>query len=148
MRNSSSPGGNCGIRLAGRRFLALWIAAAGLCARSVADEPAAATSEQVEFFEAKIRPVLVEQCIKCHGPKKQSSGLRLDSREAVLEGGLNGPSVVPGDPEQSLLVQAVRKTHDDIKMPPKATLPAPAVDALAAWVKMGAPWPKDAPEDV
>ncbi len=125
---------------------ALLFAVAGMGARSSADEGAAATSEQVEFFETKIRPVLAESCIKCHGPKKQSSGLRLDSRDALLEGGLNGPSVVPGDPEQSLLVQAVRKTHDDIKMPPKETLQGPEVDALAAWVKMGAPWPKDLPK--
>ena len=75
------------------------------------------------------------------GPKKQASGLRLDSREAVLEGGENGPAIVPGDPDKSLLIQAVRQTHEDYKMPPKGKLPDPAVEALAEWVKRGAPWP-------
>ena len=102
--------------------------------------------EQVEFFEAKVRPVLAESCGKCHGPSKQASGLRLDTREAVLEGGLNGPSVVPGDPDTSLLVQAVRQTHEDIKMPPKGKLSDDAVEAIASWVKMGAPWPSTAPK--
>ena len=94
-----------------------------------------------EFFESKVRPVLVESCQKCHGPKKQSGGLRLDSREAILEGGSTGPAVAPGDPDGSLLVQVVRQTHAEIKMPPKGKLPVEAVDALASWVKLGAPWP-------
>src|SRR4051812_34352582 len=69
-------------------------------------DPAAA-----DFFETSVRPVLVESCFKCHGPEKQSSALRLDSREAVLKGGDNGPAVVPGKPGDSLLVQAVAHTH-------------------------------------
>ena len=76
----------------------------------------------VEFFETSIRPVLVESCQKCHGPGKQSSGLRVDSREAMLKGGDTGPAVVPGKPAESLLVQAVEQTHEDLKMPPKGKL--------------------------
>ena len=98
--------------------------------------------EPETFFETKVRPVLVESCGKCHGAAKQASGLRLDTREGAIEGGVNGPSIVAGEPEQSLLIQAVRQTHEDIKMPPKGKLPADQVEALAAWVKMGAPWPK------
>src|SRR5437762_13405868 len=94
------------------------------------------------MFEAKVRPLLVDACVQCHGAKKQSSGLRLDSREAILEGGENGPAIVPGDPEKSLLVQAVRYTHEDIRMPPKGKLPEASVAALAEWVKQGAPWPQ------
>ncbi len=98
-------------------------------------------AEAAEFFEAKVRPVLAESCVRCHGPKKQSSGLRLDSREAILEGGENGPAIVPGDPDKSLLIQAVRYAHEDYKMPPKAQAARAAVEALAEWVRRGAPWP-------
>ena len=100
-----------------------------------ADRPA----DQAEFFETKVRPVLAESCGKCHGATKQASGLRLDSREALLEGGENGPAVVPGDPDKSLLVQAVRQTHEDIKMPPKGKLPDAAVEALAGLGQDGRP---------
>src|SRR4051794_38274824 len=93
-----------------------------------------------DFFETSVRPVLVESCFKCHGPEKQSSGLRLDSREAVLTGGDNGPAVVPGKPAESLLVQAVAHTHQELKMPPKKKLPDPAVAAIRRWVELGAPW--------
>jgi hypothetical protein len=94
-----------------------------------------------EFFEARVRPVLAEHCWSCHGPAKQRTGLRLDSRAALLRGGDHGPAVVPGDPDNSLLVKAVRRAGD-VKMPPKTPLPSAAVEALAAWVKMGAPWPQ------
>ena len=110
-----------------------------------ADAPAF-SADQVAFFETKVRPVLADHCLKCHGPTKQSGALRLDSRTEILEGGENGPAVAPGNPDGSLLLQAVRKTHEDIKMPPKGKLPEPAIADLAAWVKMGAPWPKDVPK--
>ena len=125
-----------------RQLGALWLLT-GSAVALAADAPKGADTfppEAVEFFETKVRPVLVETCVRCHGEKKQGSGLRLDSRAAVLEGGENGPAVVPGDPDKSLLIQAVRQTHEDIKMPPKGKLPEPAIGALAAWVKMGAPW--------
>ena len=99
--------------------------------------------DQAAFFESKIRPVLVESCQSCHGPNKQSGGLRLDSREAIIEGGESGPAMYIGQPDQSLLIQAVRKTHPDIKMPPKGKLADPVVNDLVTWVKMAAPWPKD-----
>jgi hypothetical protein len=94
----------------------------------------------VEFFEARVRPILVDQCMKCHGPKKQSSGLRLDSRDVVLKGGDSGPAVVPSKPDESLLVQAVTHTHAELKMPPSGKLPEPAVAILRQWVSMGVPW--------
>jgi hypothetical protein len=94
----------------------------------------------MESTESAVRPVLVENCYRCHGPKKQQGGLRLDSRRAILAGGDSGPAVVPGDPAKSLLVQAVRQSGER-KMPPKGKLKAEAVEALAAWVQMGAPWP-------
>jgi hypothetical protein len=105
-------------------------------------QPAARPGDASEFFETRVRPVLVESCLRCHGAKKQSSGLRVDSRDALLEGGENGPAIVTGDPDKSLLIQAVRQVHEDIRMPPKGKLPGPAVDALAEWVRRGAPWPE------
>src|SRR5262245_25105698 len=99
------------------------------------------SAQQIEFFESRIRPVLAEHCWSCHGPKKQSGGVRLDSRKCILDDSDNGPIVVPGDPEKSALVRAIRQTGA-IKMPPKNKLPQPAIDALTEWIKMGAPWPE------
>ena len=91
-------------------------------------------------FEKKVRPVLVEKCLGCHGPEKQKGGLRLDSRAAVLAGGDRGPAVEPGKPETSLIVLAL--AHDgELKMPPKNKLPEAEVAAIKEWVKAGAPWP-------
>jgi cytochrome c553 len=105
-----------------------------------AEESITAAPEAVEFFETRVRPILAESCLRCHGEKKQSSELRVDGRRALLEGGANGPAVVPGNPDESLLIQVVRRTHEEIKMPPKGKLPDEAIETLAAWVKMGAPW--------
>jgi Protein of unknown function (DUF1553)/Protein of unknown function (DUF1549)/Planctomycete cytochrome C len=107
------------------------------------DEPKAPTAEASAFFEAKVRPVLADSCFKCHGPTKQSGGLRLDSRASILEGGDAGPAVVVGEPDKSPLVLAARH-EGELKMPPKGKLSEPAVESLSNWVKMGAPWP-DAP---
>ncbi len=144
----------------GRRFrtgrfyrLALavsWIAASGSldAVPTRADEPKLAgisptSPEAVEFFEARVRPILVERCVKCHGPRKQSSGLRLDSRAAALKGGDTGPAVVPAKPEESLIVQAVTYRHDELKMPPNGKLSDADVQFLTRWVAQGAPWPAD-----
>lgn len=98
----------------------------------------------VEHFEKQVRPVLVEKCVSCHGPKTQRGGLRVDSRAALLKGGDSGPSLKPGDPDNSLILKAIRH-QGDLKMPPKAKdrLDDQAVVALTAWVKAGAPWPGD-----
>jgi cytochrome c553 len=97
-----------------------------------------------EHFEKVIRPLLVEKCVSCHGEKKQKGDLRLDSLAAMLKGGESGPAVVPGKPEQSLLVTAVRH-NESLKMPPKEKLPAADIAALATWVKAGATWPDAKP---
>ena len=101
------------------------------------------TSEAIEFFESKVRPVLAEHCYSCHGEKKQSSGLRLDTKAGLMKGTDEAPVVVPGEPEKSALVKAV-KHAGEIKMPPKSKLPDAAVEALTAWVKLGVPYPEDA----
>ncbi len=96
--------------------------------------------QAAEFFEKKVRPLLAEHCFSCHGPQKQRAGLRLDSKESLLRGGDTGPVVVPGQPDKSALLRAIRY-QDDIKMPPKGKLPPEAVADLTDWVRMGAPFP-------
>jgi len=94
------------------------------------------------FFELKVRPVLTTECLPCHGGEKTKSGLRLDSREAVFKGGDRGSAVVAGEPEESLLIRAVRQSGDELKMPPKRRLPDDVVTAMGKWIKDGAVWPK------
>jgi cytochrome c553 len=100
------------------------------------------TAAQLEYFEAKVRPVLAEHCYSCHGPKKQSAGLRLDTAAGLRAGADNGPVLVPGDPAKSRLVKSVKR-EGDYAMPPKAPLPADAVAVLAEWVKGGGAMPDD-----
>src|SRR5262249_51340233 len=112
---------------------------------AVADTPDAAA---LEFFEKKVRPILAEHCFKCHSTqaKKLRGGLHLDSRAGLLTGGDTGPVLLPGQPEKSRLIEAVRYTNVDLRMPPKGKLPDSAIADLVAWVKMGAPWtPSEAP---
>jgi mono/diheme cytochrome c family protein len=114
----------------------------GLLAVSAhAAEPATQPSaEAVRFFEARVRPVLVDNCFKCHGDKKQRGGLRLDSRAALMEGGDQGAALVPGKADESLLIKAIRH-EDELKMPPTKKLTKEQIADLTQWVKMGAPWP-------
>ena len=103
------------------------------------------TAQQGEFFEKQIRPILAERCYECHSAeKKQKGGLSLDTREAVLKGGDTGPSLIAGDAEKSLLIEAVRYKNHDLQMPPKKRLADSEVKALEDWVKMGAPDPREA----
>src|SRR5262245_54808015 len=108
---------------------------------AVSDEPKP-TPEQLNFVEKRIRPVLIENCSECHGAKKQTMKLRLDSRAGMLRGGESGPAVVPHDPVNSLLIQAVRHQRG-LKMPPPPhqKLATQVVADLVEWVRMGAPWP-------
>jgi hypothetical protein len=115
-----------------------------LAASARADEkPPRLPPEQVEFFEKKIRPVLVEKCYSCHSAtaKKLRGELRLDTREGVLKGGPAGPAVVPGDPKKSPLILALKGDGFD-RMPPDAPLPATVVADFEQWVKFGAADPR------
>ncbi|MFO0889916.1 MAG: c-type cytochrome domain-containing protein [Isosphaeraceae bacterium] len=96
------------------------------------------------FFESKIRPVLVEQCYNCHSGKtgKPKGGLRLDSREAVLKGGRTGPALVPGKPEESLILKALSHEGDVAEMPPDAKLPDPVLADFRRWIASGAADPR------
>ncbi len=100
------------------------------------------SATDLQFFEQHVRPILVEHCHSCHGPKKQELGLRLDSAAGLQKGSESGPVVVPGAPDDSLLIQAVRY-DGDTQMPPKGKLPDEAIAALVTWVKSGATWPVD-----
>ena len=97
-----------------------------------------------DFFEAKVRPVLADNCLECHGAEKHKGGLRLDVRAAMLKGGDTGPAVVPGKPEESPLIEAIRY-EGDVRMPPKKRLKAEEIAALTDWVKGGAFWPEPRP---
>ena len=98
-----------------------------------------------EFFEKKIRPLLEQRCLECHSPeKKVKGGLRLDSREGWQTGGDSGPAIVPGKPQESLLITAVAYHDKDLKMPPKKKLSTDEIAALEQWVKAGAQDPRSA----
>jgi hypothetical protein len=105
---------------------------------SAADSPASR-----EFFEMRIRPVLAKRCYTCHTTARMG-GLEMTGREALLKGGDLGPVISPGQPEQSLLIQAVRYTGK-LKMPPGGKLPESEIQNLEAWVKAGASWPDSTP---
>jgi hypothetical protein len=107
-----------------------------------ADEPIPVI--QREFFESRIRPVLVDHCFKCHSAQAKSlkAGLRLDSRDGLRNGGDTGPAIVPGKPAASLLLKALSYTDDGLRMPPKAKLPDAVVADFEQWILMGAPDPR------
>ncbi len=100
------------------------------------------TSEQLAFFEARIRPVLVKECFSCHSERtgKARGGLRLDTRDQMLLGGESGPAVVPGAPEESLLYRAL--LHDGLEMPPRRQLSAGVQADFRRWIEEGAADPR------
>jgi|688.fasta_scaffold31987_2 cytochrome c553 len=105
--------------------------------------PGAATeAADLAFFEREVRPVLVRRCEECHGAEKQKGGLRLDSAAGWRAGGNGGAVIVPGRPEESPLLAAVRHATEDLQMPPKERLPAAEIAALEEWIRRGAPDPR------
>ncbi len=128
-------------------FLAVLLVVFACALRGMAAPASNPNAEEVAFFEQKIRPLLVEHCYSCHSAeaKKLKGNLFLDSKAGWLKGGDSGePSIVPGNPDASLLVQSVRHEIPDNAMPPKKPkLPETVVADLVAWVKMGAPDPRD-----
>lgn len=108
---------------------------------AVVDKPTF-TAAQIEFFESRIRPVLVQHCYDCHSSdaKELQAGLYVDSREAMIKGGESGAAIVVGKPAESLLISAVK--YDGTEMPPDRKLEQRQIDALTKWVEMGAPWPE------
>ena len=120
------------------RSLAVWLIAT-VCAAS---DPQPPTAEQLKFFESKIRPVLVEQCYSCHSAesKELKGGLQVDHREGLLAGGDSGPAVVAGNPDESLLIEALK--YESYEMPPKGKLSEQVIADFERWVAMGLPDPR------
>src|SRR5882724_11885924 len=114
--------------------------AGGLVALATVALAATSAPESSDFFETRIRPVLVNNCFTCHAAS-QLGGLRMDSRDAILKGGKSGPAMAPGNPDKSLIIEAVRQTNPKLKMPMGGKLKDPEIQDLVAWVKAGANWP-------
>ena len=110
------------------------------------DAPAGPDPRGLELFEKTVRPTLIDRCYSCHSAKadKLKGNLLLDTREGLRKGGDLGPGLVPGDPDRSLLIKALRWTDEALQMPPKKALPKEVVEAFETWVRLGAPDPRGA----
>ncbi|MEX0794129.1 MAG: PSD1 and planctomycete cytochrome C domain-containing protein, partial [Pirellulaceae bacterium] len=130
-----------------RPCVVAWIATASFWpspARLAAETPSESQDQAIEFFEKRIRPLLVKNCYECHGPKTQWAGLRLDSHAKILEGGESGPAIVAGKAELSELISRVSSDDPDIQMPPPGEgepLTPAEIEALTQWIDQGAAWP-------
>ena len=114
----------------------------GFATANAEDKPlSAADAQAVKFFETRIRPLLFKHCYRCHGSKKQESGLRLDHWAGIIRGGESGPALVPGQPDESLIVVAVSYDNEELQMPPDAKLSAAQIASLKTWIERGAAHP-------
>ncbi|MEX2168538.1 MAG: PSD1 and planctomycete cytochrome C domain-containing protein [Pirellulales bacterium] len=124
---------------------------AGAVASTAEDQTQSPTIDPkgIDFFERQIRPVLVERCYKCHSIAAETiqGGLRLDDRRATQAGGDSGPAVQPGNADESYLLQAINYTGEFYDMPPDGKLPDDVIADFRRWIEMGAPDPREAPED-
>lgn len=121
------------------RWLGCLLMVTAISVAAAADDPAEQSQQAGQFFEAKVRPLLAENCYRCHAGRQRKGGLRLDSREGMLQGGESGPAVVPGHPEDSLLIEAIN--YESFEMPPAGQLKPEQIDILTTWVRAGAVWP-------
>ena len=123
--------------------LSLWLLAIGPLMMADADEKP--DREGIQFFEAKIRPVLVRHCYECHSQvaDEVQGNFRVDTREAFRQGGDNGTAIVPGKPDEGFLMPVLRYEEDDYQMPPSGKLPAEVIADFRRWIQMGAPDPRD-----
>jgi hypothetical protein len=129
------------------RDIRIVLALALLAGTGAGSHGQAPDASALEFFEKRVRPILVEHCYKCHSAEaeKLKGGLRLDSREGLLKGGDSGPAFVPGNPAKSRLVEAIGYKNIDLQMPPKGKLPDSVIADLTKWVEQGAAWPREQP---
>src|SRR5437762_837620 len=129
-----------------RKIVPVTLLRGSALALALALSPLAAAPESGarEFFEMRVRPILAKNCFACHTGSRMG-GLEMSGREAFLKGGKSGPAIVPGDPDKSLLLQAVAQTHERLKMPPQGKLAEAEIADLRAWIKDGATWPEAAP---
>ena len=122
------------------QFLSGLILALAVFSTNLGSGWAESDETKILFFENEIRPLLAAHCFKCHGAKKQESELALHTGEALRRGGLQGEAIVPGNPDESLLIQSIRRTGD-LKMPPEKALAQDQIAVLEKWVALGAPFP-------
>ena len=129
------------------RFSSLAVALLMLVAPGVNSAVEPPTPEQVDFFEARIRPVLIKHCFECHSAtaRELGGGLMLDNRAAIAKGGDSGAVLVPGDPQASRLMAALRYGDENLQMPPDGKLPDEILADFEQWIAMGAPDPRDGP---
>lgn len=137
------PGASMAGRVFSLPFHIFFVACLLLCDALGAQEEV--DSEGLQFFEKHIRPVLVKECYDCHSAESDEieGGLTLDTRVGIRKGGDRGPAVVPGHVRQSLLIEAIRHTDDDLKMPQEKKLSAEVISNFEKWIDMGAPDPRD-----
>src|SRR5436190_23441618 len=143
-----TPMSRAGLKIA----LLAMLACGTAVVRAQADESPPSAAD-VEFFEQKIRPLLVTRCFECHSEsgngekangekgKGVKGGLHLDSRAGILAGGDSGPAIVPEKPAESLVIEAINYSQDSAQMPPRGKLPQNEIDLLTEWVRRGAPFP-------
>ena len=132
-------------RIRSGRFGLPFLVALGLLNVPTISPAADVSPADAKFFRDEVLPLLKDSCFRCHGAKKQSSGLRLDSREALLKGGQNGPAIVVRKPDESLLIKVL--LHDgDIQMPPDQKLDDDEIDIFRKWIEKEAPWPTEKPK--
>ncbi len=123
-----------------RRFVLLAVSILAMESTRPSVHAADHSPEQIEYFEKHVRPVLVERCFECHSGEKKQGDVRFDQRDAVL-----AHLIVPGQPEQSRLLQVLKYDPNDTQMPPKGKLPQEQIDLFTEWVKQGAAWPAESP---
>jgi mono/diheme cytochrome c family protein len=112
------------------------VAACLLAATASAQE---ASTKDARFFDRRIAPIFQRRCVPCHNQELRDGGISFLDRASLIKGGSRGPAVVPGDPERSVLIRAIR--HDgDPQMPPGPKLPEKEIAALTDWIRRGAPW--------
>jgi mono/diheme cytochrome c family protein len=98
-----------------------------------------ASPKDVRFFDRRVAPILQRRCVACHNQELRDGGISFLDRDSLLKGGSRGPAIVPGDPERSVLIRAIRHNSDP-QMPPGPKLPAKDIASLTEWVRRGAPW--------
>ncbi|HZT37474.1 MAG TPA: c-type cytochrome domain-containing protein [Bryobacteraceae bacterium] len=111
-------------------------AAVAICGVAVARSPA---SRDQRFFDDRVAPILTKRCLGCHNHELDDGGISFEDRRTLLKGGPHGPAVVPGKPEDSILIQAIRR-DGDVQMPPGQKLSGTDIAILTEWVRRGAPW--------
>ena len=124
--------------------MASTVAVDPITSQVVPSAASAASGEPAAFFETRVRPLLARECYVCH-TATHMGGLELNSRQALLKGGNSGSAIVPGKPDQSLLLQAVNYTHAKLKMPPSGQLRDAEIRDLTEWIQQGAVWPDTTP---